>query len=106
MDMLWYAHKHGLVPDQDYEFLTNNCSSKFPAFMARGKWIRKGARWHSDRVADNSNLSDECKIVQRRFIATTSRGLSQSWDGSYLNVSELLARFDSLSVLPGARSFH
>jgi cathepsin A (carboxypeptidase C) len=25
MNMLWYAHKHGFVPDQDYTFLTDTC---------------------------------------------------------------------------------
>ena len=23
---LWYAHKHGFVPDGDFDFLWNNCS--------------------------------------------------------------------------------
>ena len=25
---LWYAHKHGFVPDSDFDYLWNNCSAR------------------------------------------------------------------------------
>jgi hypothetical protein len=28
MDMLWYSHKHGFVPDADYTLLTEKCGAK------------------------------------------------------------------------------
>merc|ERR1719235_2106717 len=42
MDMLWYAHKHGFVPDDDFDFLWNNCSARHPSLLTLGNWRREG----------------------------------------------------------------
>ena len=37
MDMLWYGHKYGFVPDQEYDLLWNTCQVRSPAFLSKGK---------------------------------------------------------------------
>lgn len=44
---LWYAHKHGFVPDEDFDFLWNNCSTRQPSFVSQGFWRRQGGEWMS-----------------------------------------------------------
>ena len=29
MDMLWYGHKYGFVPDEDFDTLWNRCSVRY-----------------------------------------------------------------------------
>jgi len=109
MDMLWYAHKHGLVPDRDFEFLRTNCSYRHPTFLARGHWRRKTAAQWEETVAvstTNPDLQKQCKIVERRYLASTSRGISQSWDGAYLNELDLFADAAALDwSLPGTLNY-
>lgn len=111
MDMLWYAHKHGFVPDDDYEFLTNNCSKTYPAFIARGSWRREAGRWAAAEAAVQPLLSEvqdeQCNVVHRRFLATTSKGLSQSWDGAYINELDLFSDAAALDwELPGTENYY
>jgi len=96
MDMLWYAHKNGLVPDADYNFLYHNCSHRYPSFMARGSWKREEGRWAATQSSERATLRDSdlelsCTIAHRRFLATTSRGISQSWDNAYINELDLFS---------------
>eukprot|EP01043_Picozoa_sp_COSAG02_P058248 COSAG02_NODE_7218_length_3113_cov_1.506967_3_plen_99_part_00 len=37
MDMLWYSHKHGFVPDADYELLSKHCGARYPSPLSRGQ---------------------------------------------------------------------
>jgi len=111
MDMLWYAHKHGFVPDDDYTFLTENCSYTAPAFLARGSWQREEGRWaapaRSVEVLHEDGLQQQCTIAHRRFLATTSLGLSQSWDGSYINELDLFSDAAALDwALPGTLNYY
>lgn len=128
MDMLWYAHKHGLVPDADYAFLRDNCSAAYPALrLARGRWRRAkgGGAWDDDVAAPhgpgaasrgaggaglrrlaNEALRTSCDVAHRRFLATTSMGLSQSWDGSYINELDLFTDAAALDwTLPGTLNY-
>lgn len=111
MDMLWYAHKHGLVPDADYDFLRNNCSHRYPNFLSQGHWRRESGRWAAAVPVNgpllDASLEQSCKIAHRRFVATTSRGLSQSWDGSYINELDLFADAAALDWdLPGTLNYY
>ena len=36
MDMLWYAHKNSLVPDDEYTFLTKQCGASHPSSRSAG----------------------------------------------------------------------
>mgnify|MGYP002803544019 FL=1 len=96
MDMLWYAHKHGFVPDEDFDFLWNNCSTRQPPFVSQGFWRRQGGEWMSRLQGAPQVLDDKCKMAHRKFLATTSRGLSQSWKKAYINELDLFSDSSSL----------
>jgi len=111
MDMLWYAHKHGFVPDADFGYLWNNCTYRHPHFLARGHWKREEAgRWAAPPPLARAPLSPEleatCETVRRRFLATTSRGLSQGWQAAYINELDLYADAAALDWgLPGTLDY-
>lgn len=138
MDMLWYAHKHGFVPDADYDFLASDtCGYASPTpFLARGSWERlEGRRWKTTgggknaeasteastattttttghRQAGYSGLSqagqrdDACVLAERKFLLTTSKGISQSWDGAYINELDVFADAAALDwSLPGTLNY-
>jgi len=112
MDMLWYAHKHGFVPDADFDFLYNNCSSRYPSFLSRGSWKREESRWAASPPQErpllrDSALETSCKVAHRRFIATTSKGISQGWDGAYINELDLFTDAAALDwSLPGSEDYY
>ena len=100
MDMLWYAHKHGLVPDDDFDLLYNTCGHRVPSFLSRNKWIRKENKWIQERRLSSEN--ETCALARRKFLATTSKGISQSWDLSYVNELDIQADAAALDWdLPG-----
>lgn len=114
MDMLWYAHKHGFIPDSDFSFLWNNCSARHPSFLTHGRWHRVEGTWARPESAtqqftfqSNAGLEQRCKVLHRRFLATTSRGLSQGWANAYINELDLFA--DAAAVdwsLPGTLNYY
>jgi len=112
MDMLWYTHKHGLVPDADFDFLWNNCSARHPAFLAQGSWKREQGRWAASPPSKKTMLRDtslelQCKIANRRFLATTSKGISQGWDKAYINNLDLFTDAAALDwSLPGTENYY
>ncbi|OLQ07165.1 putative serine carboxypeptidase K10B2.2 [Symbiodinium microadriaticum] len=94
MDMLWYAHKHGFVPDSDFDYLWNNCSAR---------------RWEAEITPSLALASDEkCKLLNRQFLATTSRGLSQGWKkAAYINELNLFSDASALDwSLPGTLNYY
>jgi len=111
MDMLWYAHKHGLVPDADYAFLSTNCSQIYPAFISRGRWKRNEGAWAAHETAAVMELrgvedAEKCLVAHRRFLMTTSKGLSQEWDGSYINELDIFTDSAALDwTLPGTENY-
>lgn len=114
MDMLWYAHKHGFIPDSDFSFLWNNCSARQPSFLTQGRWHRMEGAWARSESATQKftslgsvALEQQCKVLHRRFLATTSRGLSQAWGNAYINELDLFA--DAAAVdwsLPGTLNYY
>lgn len=112
MDMLWYAHKHGFIPDPDFEFLWNNCSARSPSFLSRGYWRREAGRWAAaepklDVTFTDPAVEKACGIAHRRFLATTSNGLSQSWPHSYINELDLFTDAAALDwSLPGTLNYY
>lgn len=111
MDMVWYAHKNGLLPDADFQFLTQNCSYSRPSFLARGQWQREAGRWASAQQVRHarreSPLEELCKVATRRFLATSSQGLSQGWKNAYINELDLFADAAALDwTLPGTLNYY
>ena len=45
MDMLWWAHKNGLVPEREYEYLWDTCGVRHPSALAAGAWRAEGVAY-------------------------------------------------------------
>merc|ERR1719161_164785 len=88
MNMIWYAHAVGFLPDDDFNFIWSNCTHDYPSFLARGLWERSEGKWAAARSRE-SNLkaqeSRECIVAKRRFLAASSRGFSQDWPLVWIN---------------------
>lgn len=53
------------------------------------------------------DVAAKCKVLYRRFIATTSRGLSQDWQKAYINELSLYSDAAALDwTLPGTENFY
>jgi len=80
--------------------------------MSRGSWKREEGRWAAapppERPAlRDSALEQSCKIAHRRFLATTSKGISQSWDNAYINELDLFTDAAALDwTLPGTENYY
>mmetsp|Transcript_33325 Transcript_33325/g.49023 ORF Transcript_33325/g.49023 Transcript_33325/m.49023 type:complete len:580 (-) Transcript_33325:378-2117(-) len=120
MDSLWYAHKNGLVDDEVYDLLWNQCGARLPNLMTRGgvhhtvhdlnrelknisdleqRSLRAQQLYHE--IILNGNVhrmqySPECILAFRKYIISSSRGLSQSWKDLYINDYSLFAPVSSL----------
>lgn len=90
MDMLWYGHKYGFVPDSEFEFLWKNCSQRFRSTLTQGRWTgkRKQKLWSSHpgvSPTSHPGVSPMCKLAQRKFLISTSKGFSQDWSHAWIN---------------------
>ena len=85
MDMLWYAHKNGFVPEEDYDLLWNKCQSRHPIPLARGVWGEAAAAADAAALKVDPPLTTECLIARRKFLASSSRGFSQGWNNGWIN---------------------
>jgi cathepsin A (carboxypeptidase C) len=128
MDMLWYGHKYGFVPDQEYDLLWNTCQVRSPAFLSKGKWAwgqgqsastivelkKQFTNEHTlakqqerfAKVNNGAKMSPECTIAYRKYLASSSKGFSQGWINAYINNLSLygpsaLVSFD----LPGSLNY-
>jgi len=92
MDMLWYAHKYGLIMDDDYKFLVDECGYRSPTpHIAVGAWV---AKENGNVVPDIeekqggkfvAGAPPNCTLVHRKYLLSSSRGISQSWDKAFIN---------------------
>lgn len=87
MDMLWYGHKHGFVPDEEYDLLWNNCSHRSPSAHTLGRW---GANVDKSQLLRMKRLKDtpptpECLLAERKFLLSTSQAFSQEWEHAWIN---------------------
>ena len=81
MDMLWYAHKNGLVPDAEYNFLTQQRGASHLSGHTVGAWVAEANADGEARVvgatprrpASLRLLAARAQIVLRRCAATSSR---------------------------------
>lgn len=91
MDMLWYSHKHGFITDGDFDFLWNNCSTRHPSYISSGNWKVDEVEGKNKLQQVRSNLqskasvSSACVLANRKFLMSTSHGISQDWPQSWLN---------------------
>ena len=94
MDMLWYAHKYGLVPDAEFDFLWNTCRTRAPSAVGAGEWraeasvaghVRVRPTRRSYATATSPADQDNCTIAYRKFLVSSSKAISQDWDLQYIN---------------------
>lgn len=120
MDSLWYAHKNGLVDDEIYDLLWNQCSVRLPNLMTRGgvhhvvhdlnkelediqdlqKRKNRAQELYHEVVLNKSfetiQDSPECTLALRKFLMSSSNGMSQSWKDLYVDDYSLFAPVSSL----------
>ena len=91
MDMLWYAHKYGLLPTPEYTFLTEQCGASHPSARMAGAWSvdRKSGRVvPAQSGRDRFKLASRtpnCTLAMRKYLLSTSKGISQNWEHAYIN---------------------
>ena len=102
MDMLWYGHKYGFVPDEDFDTLWNRCSVRYghprlttgTRVKTRDGWKGDAARPRVKTLSDGSGSfraldaaidPPECVAAHRRFLLATSDGFSQTWRNAWMN---------------------
>lgn len=85
MDMLWYSHKHGFVPDAEFDFLYNNCSARHPSFLTNGNWRAENGLLKSVNPSQNLHQSKACITANRKFLMSSSNGFSQDWPHAWIN---------------------
>ena len=127
MDMLWYGHKNGFVPEQEYDLLWNQCSMRSPAVLSKGRWA-----WGQNQPAANKaelveqfraahsldaqrarhhklhgvEMSPACTLAYRKFLASSSKGFSQGWINAYINNLSLYGASALVSFdLPGSMNY-
>ena len=105
MDMLWYGHKYGFVPEEDFNLLWNVCKLRYPIErLTKGRWGKKYSKIikkssSSSSVITNSQSSKECKVAHAKFLFSTSNAFSQNWPLAYLND---LSLYGPSAVVEGA----
>eukprot|EP01063_Lacrimia_lanifica_P013775 TRINITY_DN2037_c1_g3_i1.p1 TRINITY_DN2037_c1_g3~~TRINITY_DN2037_c1_g3_i1.p1 ORF type:complete len:566 (+),score=224.34 TRINITY_DN2037_c1_g3_i1:57-1754(+) len=105
MDMLWYAHKYGFVPEQDFDLLWNKCNLRvahpltkstvaWGAGQAAKSFTAMKEQFHAEHSLDaqrrkheaqGTPLTTECQIAYRKYMAGSSKGFSQGWKYAYIN---------------------
>jgi len=122
MDSLWYAHKNALVDDEIFDLLWNKCEARLPNLMTRGgihsvihelnselkgieDMVDRKARAHElfHQIVLGGNIDSkafkdlpECTLAFRKFIMSSSSGLSQSWKDLYIDDYSLFAPVSDL----------
>lgn len=104
MDSLWYAYKYGLVEDSVFDSLWNVCKVRLPRPRHRTTKSRGSSRrlhittnetvslWdHLVIAPPESKANQRCLVAFRRFLLSSSHGLSQSWDDIYVDDYSLFA---------------
>lgn len=91
MDMLWYAHKYGLVAGPEYSFLSQTCGYEQPAHLAAGEWraAANGSVLAATPGGVHARPRDGapagCVEAFRKYLLGSSKGISQSWEKAYIN---------------------
>ena len=91
MDALWYGFKYGLIDEAIYDVLTNECEDvRFPNYLMHSKRnVTLKGLIHSYLQKDTG--SAECDLAMRKFLLSTSNGLSQGWRDLFIDDYSLFA---------------
>jgi serine carboxypeptidase-like clade 1 len=93
MDALWYGHKYGLVDPAVYDVLWNQCDIRMPNFLMKNK---KGQQKNTESsllgtYPASAKDTPTCRVAFRKFLLSTSRGLSQGWRDMFIDDYSLFA---------------
>lgn len=77
MDSIWYSHKYGLLDDDVFHKLWDDCEARVPNSMLLVDAERKNLQNWKER--------DDCKLAYRKFMMSSSHGLSQGWDQLFID---------------------
>lgn len=94
MDALWYSHKYGLVADAVFDLLWNHCNLRLPNSMMKNVRMSSQEELYSEMMNNQGpdfQDTNECKLAFRKFLLSTSRGLSQSWRDMFIDDYSLFA---------------
>ena len=86
MDMIWYAHKYGMITNDIFHILYHQCSFRIPTVSTRGKKNVLLSKVRKEAHRRNLRQSDEkCQLEYRKFLLQTSMGFSQEFANYYIN---------------------
>lgn len=120
MDSLWYGHKYGLVDDAVFDKLWNHCGARRPNLMMKGgkhlvaaelnhhlrnnvldglkneqELVDFARKMHQDLASDPGPLyrkgDIDCELAFRKYLLSSSHGLSQGWKDLYVDDYSLFA---------------
>jgi cathepsin A (carboxypeptidase C) len=84
MDMLWYGHKNGFVDPAVFDLLWNHCGARHAGHGMAPLGASAPGGNDLPRMTMQST-SSECIVAQRKYLASTSKGFSQTWKNDYIN---------------------
>jgi len=90
MDALWYGHKYGLVDDDIYDVLWNQCDVRLPNFLMHPK-RNVTMKALVESYLSNDDTPPDCVLALRKFLLSTSRALSQGWRDMFIDDYSLFA---------------
>jgi len=120
MNSLWYANKYGLMDEEVFDMLWNKCNIRLPSLMTMGGMAhvistlndelkaikdldarkeKANALYHKvilNGAFHQAKDSPECTIALRKFMMSTSHGLSQSWKDLYIDDYSLFSPVSNL----------
>ena len=121
MDMLWWAHKNGLVPEREYAYLWDTCGMRHPSALAAGAWraegvaqaegasaapagagaarVRPAAAAVARRRLARAGLSANCTAAYRKFLIASSKAVSQNWDKASYTLAILTMAILTMAIL-------
>lgn len=114
-----YGHKYGLVDDAIYDLLWNKCEARSPNLLRQGGVHYVAHQWNEhlklkrieleddrefrdyaralrqqlilDNAGQHVKMTPDCQLAYRKFLMSTSHGLSQSWHDLYIDDYSLFA---------------
>lgn len=85
MDHLWYSHKNGLVDDDVFDTLWNQCGARLGNPLMDGNVRQKTAK------ELGLHVDPKCSLAFRKFIMSSSFALNHKWKNLYVDGYALFA---------------
>eukprot|EP00941_MAST-03F_sp_MAST-3F-sp1_P005817 g5817.t1 len=110
MDMLWYGHKHGFVPDEEFDLLWNTCRVRHPHPLSLNLYKATPFRRRRNLQVDTIRMgstSKKCIAAKRKYLLQSSKGFSQTWRDAWINNLSLFGTSAPVDYLqPGTLNYN